>query len=79
MPSVMTDSREPVPTTLGFAISRWGRPGELAATGARYRKRCRIMTRACQGINTSFPDAPDVLLPRPPTRVRCVDRPGARY
>ena len=34
MPSVMPDSREPVPTTLGFAISRWGRPGELAATGA---------------------------------------------
>ena len=34
MPLVMPDSREPVPTTLGFAISRWGRPGELAATGA---------------------------------------------
>ena len=34
MPSVMPDSREPVPITLGFAISHWGRPGELAATGA---------------------------------------------
>ena len=31
MPLVMPDSREPVPTTLGFAISRWGRPGELAS------------------------------------------------
>ena len=37
------------------------------------------MTRACQGINISFPDAPDVFPPRPPTRSRCVDRPGARY
>ena len=32
MPSVMPDSREPVPTSSGFAISRRGRPGELAAT-----------------------------------------------
>ena len=37
------------------------------------------MTRACQGISTSFPDAPDVFPPRPPTRARCADRPGARY
>ena len=40
MPSVMNDSREPVPTTLGFAISRWGRPGELAATGAAGEEDC---------------------------------------
>ena len=40
MPSVMNDSREPVPTTLGFAISRWGRPGELAATGAAGEEGC---------------------------------------
>ena len=36
----MPDSREPVPTTLGFAISRWGRPGELAATGAAGEEGC---------------------------------------
>ena len=40
MPSVMPDSRQPVPTTLGFAISRWGRPGELAATGAAGEEGC---------------------------------------
>ena len=40
MPLVMPDSREPVPTTLGFAISRWGRPGELAATGAAGEEGC---------------------------------------
>ena len=40
MPSVMPDSREPVPTTLGLAISRWGRPGELAATGADREEGC---------------------------------------
>ena len=40
MPSVMNDSREPVSTTLGFAISRWGRPGELAATGAAGEEGC---------------------------------------
>ena len=34
MPSVMPDGREPVPTTSGSDVSRWGRPGMLAATGA---------------------------------------------
>ena len=42
MPSVMPDSREPVPTSSGFAISRRGRPGELAATGAAGEEGCRV-------------------------------------
>ena len=42
MPSVMTDSREPVPTSSGFAISRRGRPGELAATRAAGEEGCRV-------------------------------------
>ena len=41
MPSVMPDSREPVPTSSGFAISRRGRPGELAATRAAGEEGCR--------------------------------------
>ena len=40
MYSVMHDSREPVPTSSGFAISRRGRPGELAATGAAGEEGC---------------------------------------
>ena len=42
IPSVMPDSREPVPTSSGFAISRRGRPGELAATGAAGEEGCRV-------------------------------------
>ena len=42
MPSVMPDSREPVPTSSGFAISRRGRPGELAATRAAGEEGCRV-------------------------------------
>ena len=34
MPSVMTDSREPVPTTSGFETTRRGGSGDVAATGA---------------------------------------------
>ena len=39
---VMPDRREPVPTSSGFAISRRGRPGELAATGAAGEEGCRV-------------------------------------
>ena len=42
IPSVMPDSREPVPTSSGFAISRRGRPGELAATRAAGEEGCRV-------------------------------------
>ena len=40
IPSVMPDSREPVTTSSGFAISRRGRPGELAATRAAGEEGC---------------------------------------
>ena len=40
--SMMPDSREPVPTSSGFAISRRGRPGELAATRAAGEEGCRV-------------------------------------
>ena len=43
MPSVMDDSRDPVPTTSGFEITRRGGSGDVAATGAggeeRYKGR----------------------------------------
>ena len=32
MPLVMTDSGDPVPTSSGFAITRRGGPGDVAAT-----------------------------------------------
>ena len=34
MPLVMSDGREPVPTTSRFAITHRGRSGDVAATGA---------------------------------------------
>ena len=34
MPSVIPDSRDPVPTTSGFEITRRGGSGDVAATGA---------------------------------------------
>ena len=55
MLSVMPDSLEPVPTTLGFAISRWGRPGELAATGAAGEEGCGGREEGCGG--RAFEDA----------------------
>ena len=41
MPSVMPDSREPVSTSSGFAITRRGRSGEVAATRAAEEEGCR--------------------------------------
>ena len=41
MPSVMTDSREPVSTSSGFAITRRGRSGEGVATRAAEEEGCR--------------------------------------
>ena len=41
MTSVMTDSREPVSTSSGFAITRRGRSGEVAATRAAEEEGCR--------------------------------------
>ena len=61
MPSVMPDSREPVPTSSGFAISRRGRPGELAATGAAGEEGCRVR---------AFEDADAA--PRAPNRARVI-------
>ena len=40
MPLVMSDGREPVPTTSGFATTHPGRCGDVAATGARGRAAC---------------------------------------
>ena len=41
MPLVMTDSGDPVPTSSGFAITRWGGPGDVAATRAAVEEGCR--------------------------------------
>ena len=38
MPLVMLDSGDPVPTSSGFAITRRGGPGDVAATRAAERK-----------------------------------------
>ena len=40
MPLVMSDGREPVPTTSRFAITHRGRSGDVAATGAGGRGAC---------------------------------------
>ena len=42
MPLVMPDSREPVPTSSGFAITRRGRSGDRAATRAAVEEGCRV-------------------------------------
>ena len=41
MPLVMTDSGDPVPTSSGFAITRRGGPGDVAATRAAGAEGCR--------------------------------------
>ena len=41
IPSVMPDSREPVTTSSGFAITRRGRSGDVAATRAAGAEGCR--------------------------------------
>ena len=41
MPSVILDSRDPVPTSSGFAITRRGRSGDRAATRAAVEEGCR--------------------------------------
>ena len=42
IPSVMPDSREPVPTSSGFAITRRGGPRNVAATRAAGEEGCRV-------------------------------------
>ena len=42
MPSVILDSRDPVPTSSGFAITRRGRSGDRAATRAAGEEGCRV-------------------------------------
>ena len=61
MPSVMPDSGDPVTISSGFAISRRGRPGELAATGAAGEEGCRVQ---------AFEDADAA--PRAPNRARVI-------
>ena len=61
MPPVMSDSRESVPTSSGFAISRRGRPGELAATGAAGEEGC-VQDRP---IRVTPPAAPLSVPPHP--------------
>ena len=41
MPLVMLDSGDPVPTSSGFAITRRGGPGDVAATRAAGAEGCR--------------------------------------
>jgi hypothetical protein len=55
MPSVMTDSWEPVPTTSGFEITRRGGSGDVAATGAAGEE--RYVERAF-GVAGAAPRAP---------------------
>ena len=61
MPSVMTDSREPVPTSSGFAITRRGGPRNVAATRAAGEEGCRVQ---------AFEDADAA--PRAPNRARVI-------
>jgi len=42
MTSVIIDSRDPVPTSSGFAITRRGRSGDRAATRAAVEEGCRV-------------------------------------
>ena len=41
-PSMMSDSGDPVPTSSGFAITRRGGPGDVAATRAAGEEGCRV-------------------------------------
>ena len=59
MPSVMPDSREPVPTSSGFAITRRGGPRNVAATRAAGEEGCRVhkpsRRRGCGSPQRSMP------------------------
>ena len=55
MPSVIIDSRDPVPTSSGFDITRRGRSGDRAATRAAGEEGCRV--RAFEGADAA-PRAP---------------------
>ena len=59
--SVMPDSREPVPTSSGFAITRRGGPRNVAATRAAGEEGCRVQ---------AFEDADAA--PRAPNRARVI-------
>ena len=61
IPSVMPDSREPVPTSSGFAITRRGGPRNVAATRAAGEEGCRVQ---------AFEDADAA--PRAPNRARVI-------
>ena len=61
IPSVMPDSREPVPTSSGFAITRRGRSGDVAATRAAGEEGYRVR---------AFEDADAA--PRPPHCARII-------
>ena len=61
IPSVMPDSREPVPTSSGFAITRRGGPRNVAATRAAGEEGCRVQ---------AFEDADAA--PRAPNRARII-------
>ena len=67
MPLVIIDSRDPVPTSSGFAITRRGRSGDRAATRATVEEGCRVQAFAdddaapraphCARIITSYQKA----------------------
>ena len=69
MPSVIIDSRDPVPTSSGFDITRRGRSGDRAATRAAGEEGCRVQAFAdadaapralhCARIITSYQKVED--------------------
>ena len=61
IPSAMPDSRDPVPTSSGFAITRRGGPRNVAATRAAGEEGCRVQ---------AFEDADAA--PRAPNRARVI-------
>ena len=73
MPSVIIDSRDPVTTSSGFAITRRGRSGDRAATtSSRIEEGCRVQAFAdadaapralhCARIITSYQKVEDTAL-----------------
>ena len=65
-----------VPAVTVYVTGWWQSSGRVALG---VHRKGRFFKLARNSSNLSFPDAPDVLAPPPRTRVRCVERLGARY